>query len=121
MAKTITVNLDHEYESPHGGSRTVRKALEWAESHTGTENEEGETTGQKGPEDLICYAVLRLMALARDNTRHSKGEAPARIYTPRVDVKDAPEQATKVKAAAAERFAEMLGVEIAKPEPAPRK
>jgi hypothetical protein len=86
MAKTITINVEHAFQS-RGDKETVREALAWLEKNMSGEDEEtGEEAGPAyEPGDLIVYAVRRLRALHRDGRRHKAGKLAAHLYAPRLD------------------------------------
>ena len=112
MAKTLGINLDHLYESLRGPSLTVREALDWASANTG--DDEGQ--GAKTAEDLVCYAVLRLMALAKDGARYASGKAPECVYASRVTgVDGAAKNADAVRDAAKEILAKAMHMSVKAP------
>jgi hypothetical protein len=124
-----TLNLNHTWESPRGRSMTVAKALAWAEAHTGSEDEEtGEVTNVYGAEDLICYAVSRMMTLGMDRRRRDSGHAPRTVYVADTgQVEGKTKNADAVREAAREMLAKALHIEAkpapkakAEPKPAPK-
>lgn len=81
MAKTISIDLSHEFVSGRGESETVKDALAWYASHMA--DEDGNVPMTAG--DLLVYAVRRLRALHKDGNRHAAGKLASRFYAPRLD------------------------------------
>jgi hypothetical protein len=119
MAAKLSIDTAETYES-RAGTVSVAQALAWVESHASEDEDTGETNALS-PGQLICYAVRRMQALAKDGRRFNAGKAPSRIYTPRVDVDGAARNAAEVKAGAEAAFAKLLHVQVAAPAPKARK
>ena len=106
----INVDTSKTYDF-RSDSVTVKAALAFLARQKDTGDEEAEPMSEA---DLagwaICYAARRVKALAKDQARFDKGAKPLHVYTARVKVDGATQNAAEKKAEARALLARALNL-----------
>lgn len=104
-----------------GDSMSVKAALAYLANVKETDDDAPALSPAELAGWAICYAARRVHALAKDQKRFNKGAKPARIYTARVQVDGAAQNAAEQKEAARALLARALKVSSAARAPKVRK